>query len=68
MDHVATKDNSADAGARGMSAEVLQLSCWVKGPHVSTNSRFPFVPNKDVINNIKLGVNQRRHCISEYIC
>ena len=56
--HVATKDNPADAGTRGMSAEVLQLSSWVNGPHFSTNSSFPFVPNKDVINNIKLGVNQ----------
>ena len=56
--HVATKDNPADAGTRGMSAEVLQLSSWVNGQHFLTNSKFPFVPNKDVINNIKLGVNQ----------
>ena len=56
--HVATKDKPADAGMRGMSAEILQLSSWVKGPHFLTNSRFPFVPNKDVIKNIKLGVNQ----------
>ena len=56
--HVATKDNPADAGTRGMSAEVLQLSSWVKGPYFLINSRFPFVPNKDVIKNIKLGVNQ----------
>ena len=56
--HVATKDNPADAGTRGMSAEVLQLSSWVNGPHFLINSSFPFVPNKDVINNIKLGVNQ----------
>ena len=56
--HVATKDNPADAGTRGMSAEILQLSSWVKGPHFLSNSRFPFVPNKDVINSIKLGVNQ----------
>ena len=41
-----------------MSAEVLQLSSWVKGPHFLSNSSFPFVPNKDVINNIELGVNQ----------
>ena len=39
--HVATKDNPADAGTRGMSAEALQLSSWVKGPHFLTNSRFP---------------------------
>ena len=56
--HVATKDNPADAGTRGMSAEILQLSSWVKGPQFLTNSRFPFVPNKDVNKNIKLGVNQ----------
>ena len=56
--HVTTKDNPADAGTRGMSAEILQLSSWVKGLHFLSNSRFPFVPNKDVINNIKLGVNQ----------
>ena len=56
--HVATKGNPADAGTRGMSAEVLQLSSWVKGPHFLTNSLFLFVPNYDVINNIKHGVNQ----------
>ena len=56
--HVATKDNPADAGTRGMSAEFLQLSSWVRGPHFSSNSSFPFVANKDVINNIKLSVNQ----------
>ena len=56
--HVATKDNPADAGTRGMSAEILQLSSWVESPHFLTNSRFPFVLNKYVINNIKLGVNQ----------
>ena len=69
--HVATKVNSADIGTRGMSAEVLQLSSWVNGPHFVTNSRFPFVPNKDVINKIKLGVNQAvtiEDTISDYFC
>ena len=41
-----------------MSAEILQLSSWVKVPNFLTNSRFPFIPNKDDIKNIKLGVNQ----------
>ena len=41
-----------------MSAAIFQLSSWVKGPHFLTNSRFPFVPNKNVLKNIKLGVNQ----------
>ena len=35
--HVTTKDNPADAGRRGISAEALQLSSWVKGPHFLTN-------------------------------
>ena len=56
--HGATKDNPTGAGTRGMSAEALQLNSCVKGSHLLTNSRFPFVPNKDVINNIKLGVNK----------
>ena len=55
--HVATKDNPADAGTGGMSAEVLQLSSCAKVPQFNLFA-FPFVPNKDVINNIKLGVNQ----------
>ena len=56
--HVATKDNTAENGTRGMSAENFQLSSCVKCPHFFSNPSFPFVPNKDVINNIKLGVNQ----------
>ena len=32
--HVATCDNPADAGTRGMSAEVLQSSSWVRGPDI----------------------------------
>ena len=57
--HVATKDNPADAGAHGISAEILQQSSWVKSPQFLSNSRFPFVPIKDVFNKIKLGVNQK---------
>ena len=48
--HVATKNNPADAGTRGMSAEVLQLISWVKGPYFLINSSFSFEPNKDDIN------------------
>ena len=56
--HVATKDNPADAGTSGITAEVLQLSNWVRAQPFLTNSPFTFVPNKDVINNIELDVNQ----------
>ena len=56
--HVAAKDNPADAGTRGLSAEILQLSSWHNGPHFLANSSFAFVQNKDVIYNIKPRVNQ----------
>ena len=41
-----------------MSAKALQLWSLVKGPQFGTNSRFPFVPKKDVINTFKFGDNQ----------
>ena len=54
--HVATCDNPADAGTRGMSAKVLQSSSWVRGPDFLRTEQFPFVPNAVVVDNIKLGV------------
>ena len=54
--HVATCDNPADAGTRGMFAEVLQSSSWMRGPDFLRTKQFPFVPNTDVVDNIKLGV------------
>ena len=54
--HIATCDNPVDAGTRGMSAEVLQFSSWVRGPDFLRTKQFPFVPNADVVYNIKLGV------------
>ena len=69
--HIETKDKPADTDTRGVSAEVLQLSSGVKGPHFLTKSRYSFVPNKDVIINLNFAVNSRihyrRHCISGYI-
>ena len=54
--HVATCDNPADAGTRGMTAEVLQSSSWVRGPEFLRTKQFPYNPNTDVVDNIKLGV------------
>ena len=54
--HVATCDNPADAGTRGMSAEFSQCSRWVRGPDFLRTKEFSFVPNTDVVDNIKLGV------------
>ena len=64
---VTTCDNPADAGTRGLSAEVLQSSSWVRGPDFLRTKQFPFVPNTDVVDNIKLGVvtkEQDDDCIS----
>ena len=54
--HVTTCDNPADAGTRGMSAEVLQSSSWVRCPDFLRTKQFPFPINTDVVDNIKLGV------------
>ena len=54
--HIATCDNQSDAGTRGMSAEFWQTSSWVRGPDFLRTRQFPFVPNTDVVDNIKLGV------------
>ena len=69
--HVATKDNPADAGTSEMSTEILQVSSWKKVSDFLTNSRFPFVPNKDVIKTSKLASTNSHyggHRISDYIC
>ena len=54
--HVTTFDKPADAGTRGMSAEVLQSSSWLRSPDFLRTKQFPFVPNTDVVENIKRGV------------
>ena len=54
--HVASSDNPADAGTRGMYTEVLQLSSWVRGPDFLRTKKFPFEPSTEVVNNIKLGI------------
>ena len=54
--HVASSDNPADAGTRGMSAEVLQSSSWVRGQDFLRTKQFPFEPSPKVVKNIKLGI------------
>ena len=54
--HVASSDNPADAGNRGMSAEVLQSSNWMIGPDFLRTKQFPFEPSTEAVNNIKLGI------------
>ena len=54
--HIASSDNPADAGTRGMSAEVSQSSSWVRGPDFLRTKEFQFEPSTEVVNNIKLGI------------
>ena len=54
--HVASSDNLTDAGTRGMTAEVLQSSCRLRGPDFLRTKEFPFEPSIDVVKNIKLGI------------
>ena len=54
--HVTSCDNQADAGTRGISAEVLQSSSWVLGAEFLKTKQFPFEPSKEVVKNIKFGI------------
>ena len=54
--NVASSDNPADAGTRGMSAEVLQSSSWVRGPDFLEIKEFLFDPSTEVVKHIKLGI------------
>ena len=54
--HVSSNDNPADAGTRGMCAEVLQSSSWVRGPDFLRTKEFPFEPRTEIVKNIILGV------------
>ena len=51
---MATQNNPADAGTRGLSSEALQNSAWLRGPDVLRTSDFPFRPDTEVVSNIKL--------------
>ena len=54
--HVASSDNPADAGTRGMSAEVLQSSSRVRSPDFLRTKQFPFEPSTEVVNNVNFGI------------
>ena len=54
--HSTTCVDPADAGTGGMSAENLLSSSWVRDSDFLITKHFPFVPNTDVVDNIKLGI------------
>ncbi len=44
--YVNSQDNPADAGTRGMSADSLMNSSWIKGPAFLRTPDFPFTPGE----------------------
>ena len=52
--HVASDDNPADAGTRGMPAKVLQSSRWVQCPDLLRTKQIAIVPSPEVVNNNKI--------------
>ena len=51
--HVATSDNPADAGTRGMSSEALACSNWLRGPDFLRTTNSPFIPDTSVLDNLQ---------------
>ena len=65
--HVASHDNPADAGTRGMSSEALQKSSWFYGPQFLRTYDFPFQPNTYVVKKLKLKSHSTEASSSEKI-
>ena len=52
--HVPTADNPADAGTRGLPANALLNSPWLKGPEFLMTSDWPFQPSEEILKtNLK---------------
>ena len=51
--HVGTADNPADVGTRGLPAEALVNSCWLRGPPFLFTSEWTFQPKTDVQSVLK---------------
>ena len=51
---VLSRDNPADTGTRGISAESLKSSSWVNVPSLLKNCKWPFKPSIEVLRRIGL--------------
>ena len=58
--HVPTADNPADAGTRGLSANALLESPWLRGPNFLKTSDWPFQPSKETLKT-KLKKTDQAH-------
>ncbi|XP_063722434.1 uncharacterized protein LOC134848854 [Symsagittifera roscoffensis] len=52
--HVLSGDNPADTGTRGITADSPKQSSWVNGPSFLKTSEWPFNPNREVTDKIRL--------------
>ena len=50
--HVRTSENPADAGTRGLSAQALLESSWLKGPKFLGSNDWPFKPTTETMDRI----------------
>ena len=51
--HVDTDRNPADAGTRGLTIDALRESNWLLGPEFLKTLEWPFIPNIDILLQIK---------------
>ena len=58
--HVPTAYNTADAGTRGLSANALLESPWLRGPNFLKTSDWPFQPSKETLKT-KLKKTDQAH-------
>ena len=59
--HVASSDNPADTSIRGMSADALQSSSWMRVPELLRTIQFPFEPSPELVNNIKIEIATKKN-------
>ena len=52
--HVSSGDNPADTGTRGITAEALKESGWLKGPYFSKTKERPIKPDPQVLTSVRL--------------
>ena len=71
--YVLSGDNPADTGTRGITADSLKQSSWVNGPSFLKTSDWPFNPNREVTDKIRLDgpvydLNEGLEVSSNFLC
>ena len=61
--YIATSENPADAGTRGLSADALKVSSWFNGPEFLRTPDFPFQVDSTVLQSIKNRKVEQQLCV-----